>query len=184
MGDVVAFDARFTKTQSGFIKSRHLDDKAGVAVSLAALKYLAQEKFIPRKAVQFFFSIYEESGHGVVSALSPDAKAILCIDLGLAGGNQNSTEHAVSICAKDGFSVYDFELRKELVSLCKQYGIDYRIDVYNGYQSDGSHAMRSGYDAKVALIGPGVSFSHSYERTHLDALENTLNLTVEYLKTR
>ena len=40
VGDFVFFDPRVMVTESGFIKSRHLDDKAGVAALLAIAKYL------------------------------------------------------------------------------------------------------------------------------------------------
>ena len=41
--------------------------------------------------------------------------------------------------------------------------------------------LRAGHDIKHGLIGPGVDASHSFERTHTEALEATINLTVAYI---
>jgi putative aminopeptidase FrvX len=55
------------------------------------------------------------------------------------------------------------------------------VDIYPFYGSDGSAALRSGHDFKVGLIGPGVDASHSFERTHIEAIENTIKLGIAYL---
>ena len=39
----------------------------------------------------------------------------------------------------------------------------------------------AGYDIRHAAIGPGTSNSHGYERTHIDGLRNTYELTMAYL---
>ncbi len=54
-----------------------------------------------------------------------------------------------------------------------------RCSPYYGF--DGQTAWRVGADRVVGLIGPGVDASHSYERTHRDALEANMGLIVEYL---
>ena len=46
VGDFVSFDPRTVITSSGFIKSRHLDDKASVAMILQLLKKLKEEQII------------------------------------------------------------------------------------------------------------------------------------------
>ena len=46
VGDFVSFDPRTVITSSGFIKSRHLDDKASVAMILQLLKKLKEENNI------------------------------------------------------------------------------------------------------------------------------------------
>ena len=186
VGDFVSFDPRFTRTESGFVKSRHLDDKAGVAVNLAALKYLTSNGFVPKKCIEFLFTVYEEQGHGVNDSLDRCVEELLAVDMGMVddGTAQNGAEDAVSIAAEDAFSVYDFGLRKRLTQICKEKDIKYCTDVFNGYQSDGSQAMRSGYDCRVACIGPALRFSHSYERTHERAIEQTMRLVIHYLMTR
>ncbi|MCK9912346.1 hypothetical protein MXD81_24545, partial [Microbacteriaceae bacterium K1510] len=42
VGDFVSFDPRVTVTDNGFIKSRHIDDKASVAILLGVIKHLQE----------------------------------------------------------------------------------------------------------------------------------------------
>ena len=79
------------------------------------------------------------------------------------------------------WDTYDLELKNKLVNLAKENNINYKIDIYPYYGSDGSATLRAGNDFKVALIGPGVDASHSFERTHRDAIENTIKLGIVYL---
>ncbi len=43
-GDFVSFDPRVQLTKSGFIKSRHLDDKASVGILLSLIHHIVKEK--------------------------------------------------------------------------------------------------------------------------------------------
>jgi len=67
VGDFVAFDPRVVVTESGFIRSRHLDDKACVAAMLAAVKALQDAGLTPAQRTTLHFSNYEEVGHGAAS---------------------------------------------------------------------------------------------------------------------
>ena len=106
---------------------------------------------------------------------------LIAIDMAAPGEGQTSDEFSVTICAKDSSGPYDYELRKRLINLAKEENLDYKIDIYPFYGSDGSAALRAGYDFKVGLIGPGVDASHSFERTHIDAIDNTIKLCIAYL---
>ena len=180
VGDFISFDPRIVYTPAGYIKSRHLDDKAGVAIMLAMLKDLLENKVTPLNKVHFFISNYEEVGHGS-SFIPKDTTEIIAIDMGVVGGNQQGSEHHVSICAKDSSGPYDLSMRKKFVSICEKENIPYKIDLYPYYGSDATAALRAGNDIRAGLIGPGVANSHGYERTHVDALLATYNLLVEYL---
>ena len=94
---------------------------------------------------------------------------------------EQDSEYAVSICAKDSGGPYDFSLRSRLVKLAKDNDIDYKVDIYPHYGSDAGSALRSGFDIKFGLIGPGVYASHSYERTHKDSIANTAELALKYI---
>jgi putative aminopeptidase FrvX len=72
-------------------------------------------------------------------------------------------------------------LSQKLRSLAQEHGIPYQVDIYPYYGSDGEAYWRAGGDVAVALIGPGVDASHSYERTHLEAIEATTRWIVAYL---
>ena len=181
VGDFCSFDPRALVTPSGFIKSRHLDDKAGVAVMLAAAQALCTVGLVPAQDTYFYISPYEEVGHGAASGIPAGVKDLLVIDMGAMGDGQNSDEYTVSICAKDGSGPYDLGLRRKLVALCQEHGIPHKVDIYVHYASDGSAALRAGADLVVGLIGPGVDASHAYERTHQDALLHTTRLALAYL---
>lgn len=179
VGDFVSFDTRTVVTSNGFIKSRHLDDKVSVATILGVAKYLTENKIKPKYTINFLISNYEEVGHGA-SYLPEKAFEILAIDMASPGEGQTSTEEAVTICAKDSSGPYDFDMRKRLVEMAKEDGIDYKIDIYNHYGSDASAAVRAGNMVRHGLIGPGVDASHGYERTHKKGILNTLKLLQRY----
>jgi putative aminopeptidase FrvX len=128
----------------------------------------------------FFISNYEEVGHGAAAAIPENTREFISVDMGAPGLEQNSSEYAVCICAKDSSGPYDLSLRKKLMATCSANNIDYKIDIYPFYGSDASAALRAGWDMKTALIGPGVFSSHAYERTHMDSITSTLDLVIKY----
>ncbi len=97
------------------------------------------------------------------------------------GAGQNSDEFHATLCVKDGDGPYHYELTERLKILAKEQKIDYRLDIYPYYRSDGGALLRAGADVAVALIGPGVDASHNYERTHLDGLLATTRWILAYL---
>ncbi|NLT72736.1 MAG: M42 family metallopeptidase [Chloroflexi bacterium] len=182
VGDFVFLDPRLEVTDTGYVKSRHLDDKAGVAVMLAVLQSLATAALRPAVRTSFFFSNYEEVGHGASAGMPRDLEELLVIDMaaGTTGEHQNSDEYSVGICAKDSSGPYDLAMRLALAELAVSERIPYRIDTYPHYGSDGSALLRAGADVRVGLIGPGVDASHAYERTHRDSLLATARLALAY----
>jgi putative aminopeptidase FrvX len=181
VGDFVSFDPRTTVTERGYVKSRHLDDKAGVAVMMAAAKALVDGGMQPAQDSYLYISPYEEVGHGAASGIPAAVKELLVVDMGALGDGQNSDEYTVSICAKDSSGPYDLGMRRELIALCQEQDIPYKVDIYPHYGSDGSAALRAGADLVVGLIGPGVDASHAFERTHRESLLYTTRLAVAYL---
>lgn len=180
VGDFIFVDPKFTHKENGFIKSRYLDDKASVAILLEAMKTLKDEEL--ENTIYFFISTYEEVGHGASAGVPETVKEFIAVDMGAPGNDQNSSEFATNICAMDSTGPYDYELRERLVNLCKEKEIPYRLDIYNFYGSDASASLRAGHDIRTALIGAGVFASHGYERTHLESMQATLDLIVEYAK--
>lgn len=178
-GDFVSFDPKFVCTDSGFIKSRHLDDKASVAVILGLLKYLHETGKQPEQTLKIAISNYEEVGHGC-SYIPEDIEEFLAIDMGALGDDLSGEEYRVSICAKDSSGPYDFDMTNRLIELAKEYGIDYAVDIFPHYGSDVSSALSAGNNIRGALIGPGVSASHGQERTHMTGLTQTFLLLAAY----
>ena len=180
VGDYIHFDPRTQVTSSGFVKSRHLDDKAGVAVILGAARYFA-ERGAPATTTHYYISNYEEVGHGAACGIPPETEELLAVDMGAIGEGQSTDEFTVSICAKDSSGPYDTSLRRRLVSIARAAGIGHRVDVYPYYRSDASAALKAGADLRACVVGPGVDASHAAERTHRSALENTCRLVAAYL---
>lgn len=179
-GDYISFDAEFEYTDKGFIKSRHLDDKASVGVLLGLLKEMSEKKYIPQKNIKILISNYEEVGFGA-SWIPEDITELIAVDMGAVGDDLNGSEYKVSICAKDSAGPYDYELTGRLISLAKENDIDYVVDIFPHYSSDVSAALRGGNNTRGALIGQGIHASHGMERTHVKGLENTLKLLKAYL---
>lgn len=180
-GDIVAYDPKVVVTDSGFVKSRFLDDKASVAILVSLLKILKQEHIVPATNLTFIFSTYEEVGHGA-AWIPADITELLAVDMGCIGLDLECTEYDVSICAKDSSGPYDYEMTTRLVQYAKENDLNYAVDIYPMYGSDASAALGGGANIRAALIGPGVASSHGMERTHVDAIENTFKLLVAYIK--
>lgn len=180
-GDFVSLDARSILTDSGFIKSRHLDDKASAGILLALAKEVSENQLQPKRKVSILFTTYEEVGHGAASGFPADTVEMLSVDMGAVGDDLSTDEYKVSICAKDSGGPYDWDVTNSLVNLAKELKLDYAVDIYPFYGSDVGAALRAGHDIKHGLIGPGVFASHGYERTHLKAVENTLKLLRGYI---
>jgi putative aminopeptidase FrvX len=179
-GDYISFDAKFQYTDNGFVKSRHLDDKASVAVLLGMLREMSEQKLIPEKTIRILISNFEEVGYGA-SHLPQEINEFLAIDMGAIGDDLNGSEYTVTICAKDSSGPYDYEMTNRLIALAKENGIDYVVDIFPHYGSDVSSALRAGNDIRGALIGQGVHASHGMERTHKLGMENTLKLLKAYI---
>lgn len=183
VGDFVSFDPRVQITNSGFIKSRHLDDKASVAILLQLIKQIKLENMPLPHTTQFLISNNEEIGYGGNSNIPPETVEYLAVDMGAIGDGQSTDEYTVSICVKDASGPYHYGLRKKLVELAESNSIDYKLDIYPYYGSDASAAIRSGHDIIHGLIGPGIDSSHAFERTHQDSIENTAKLLYHYVQT-
>jgi putative aminopeptidase FrvX len=180
VGDFVIFDPRVEMT-NGFVRSRHLDDKACVACALAAVKAIGDAGLSPAQKAYLYFSNYEEVGHGGASGIPEDSAEMLVVDMAAVGDGQTSDEFHATLCVKDSSGPYHYDLNQRLRKLAEQHDIAYKVDIYPFYGSDGSAQWRAGGDLAVALIGPGVDASHNYERTHLEALEATTQWIMAYL---
>lgn len=179
-GDFVAYDPKTTITESGFIKSRFLDDKLSVAILIEVLHAIAKGDIKLNKKVYFLISTYEEVGHGMAWVPS-DIQKLIAVDMGCIGLDLNCSEYDVSICAKDSSGPYDYLLTNELIELAKKRKLSYAVDIYPFYGSDVSSALSGGNNLKGALIGPGVAASHGMERSHIKAVKNTYELLKAYL---
>ena len=182
VGDFVAFDPR-VEINNGFVRSRHLDDKACVACILAAVKCLHAAGLKPVQKTYLHISNYEEVGHGAAAGIPPEVAELITVDMAAVGEGQTSDEFHATLCVKDSGGPYHHDLSQKLRLLAEENKIPYKVDIYPYYGSDGEAFWRAGGNVAVALIGPGVDASHNYERTHLDALIATTQWVMAYLLT-
>jgi len=180
VGDFISWDPRARLLPNGWIKSRHLDDKASVAALFGLLEWLKHQDKAPARTVKIILSTYEEVGHGT-SHIPSDITEMIAVDMGALGDDLSATERDVSICAKDSSGPYDYGMTTKLIELAKREQLPYAIDIYPQYGSDASAALRGGSNIRAALIGPGVHASHGMERTHSDAVVNTAALLIAYI---
>ena len=179
-GDYIALEPRFTRS-GGYIKSRFIDDKACAAVLLNLMKAVSENRLPLRRKVIAYFACYEEIGHGT-TWLPEGVRDILALDIAPTGPDQNSEEHKVSVFAKDSRFPYHSGMTSELRAAAEKAGVDYVVDVFTPhYGSDGDGSVLAGHDVRHAAIGPGTANSHGYERTHVDGLRNTFDLTLAYI---
>lgn len=179
-GDFIFIDPKTTITESGFIKSRFIDDKGSVSCLMGLLELFNREKIIPNQTTKIFISTYEEVGHGA-SYIPDDITEMIAVDMGCIGDDLSCSEYDVSICAKDSGGPYDYNMVTRLINLAKHNELKYAVDIYPMYGSDVGAALKGGNNIRGALIGPGVHASHGMERTHYSALENTIKLLYLYL---
>jgi putative aminopeptidase FrvX len=180
VGDFVGFDPRVEVT-NGFVRSRHLDDKACVACIVAAVKAIQDAGLKPVQDTTLLISNYEEVGHGAAAGFPADLAELVAVDMAAVGEGQTSDEFHASLCVKDSGGPYHYALNNHMRRLAAEYQIPHKVDIYPFYGSDGEALWRAGGDVAVALIGPGVDASHNYERTHLEALLATTRWILAYL---
>lgn len=181
-GDFIAFDPRTVLTDSGFIKSRHLDDKASAGILIALAQWMKEKDVTPARKTWLLFTTYEEVGHGGASGLPDALTEMISVDMGAVGDDLKTDEYTVSICAKDSRGPYDYDVTSRLIRLAERGKLQFAVDIYPSYGSDVEAALSAGYDIAHGLIGPGVYASHGYERTHREGVENTLKLLAAYIQ--
>ncbi len=181
VGDIVCFDPRTRVTQSGYIKSRFLDDKLSVGILLGFAKYIKDKGITLPRRTYVHVTVYEEVGHGGSGSVPSGVTEAVSVDMGCVGDGLACTERQVSICAKDSGGPYSYDVVGKLIDAAKKENADYAVDVYPHYGSDVEATLSGGYDIRHGLIGSGVYASHGYERSHKDGVYNTLKVLKGYL---
>ena len=181
-GDIVAFDPRTRITDSGYIKSRFLDDKLSVGILLGYAKYLKDNNIELENYQYHYITVYEEVGHGGTASIPEGVTEMISVDMGCVGEGLTCDEHMVSICAKDSRGPYNYDVVTGLIKAAKDNNLNFAVDIYPFYGSDVDSTLDAGYDIRHGLIGSGVYASHGYERSHKDGVENTLKLLAAYCK--
>ncbi len=182
VGDFVSIDPNPEIMGNGYVNSRHLDDKAGAAVLLAAIKAVKEAGVTLPVDCHPLFTISEEIGSGASAALHQDVAEMLTIDNGTTAPGQNSSEFGVTICMADMSGPFDYHLTQRVIQLCQEFGIRHQRDVFRYYRSDSAAAVDAGNDLRTALVTFGVDGSHGYERIHWDSLRCLGELLTVYMQ--
>lgn len=180
VGDFVAFDTNAEFLDNGYINARHLDDKAGVAIMLAAIEALQRQEVRTEVDTHWLFTIAEEVGVGAAAIVTPDIAAMVTVDNGTTAPGQNSKEFGVTIAMADQTGPFDYHLTKKLVDLCRENDIAFQKDIFRYYRSDSASAIEAGHDVRTALAAFGIDASHGYERIHAHALFSVASLIAAY----
>jgi peptidase M42 family hydrolase len=183
VGDFVAMITSPELTADGFIVSRHLDGKAGVAIALALAKNFSENKVVLPHRTTIMVTITEEVGHGASHGLPADVAELVSVDNAVCAPGQHSLEDGVTIPMADMHGPFDYHLTRRLCRLAEERGIPFARDVFRYYRSDVAAAIEAGAGTRAALVGFGLDGSHGWERTHLDSLEATYCLLHAWLQT-
>jgi putative aminopeptidase FrvX len=96
VGDFIFIDPKTTITESGFIKSRFIDDKGSVSCLMGLLELFSREKIVPKYTTKILISTYEEVGHGA-SYIPSDIVEMIAVDMGCIGDDLTCSEYDVSM---------------------------------------------------------------------------------------
>lgn len=182
VGDFVAIDPNSEFMENGYIVSRHLDNKAGVACILAAAEAIKRQKVPIPVNCHLLFTIFEEVGSGASAVLHGDVAEMVSVDNATPAPGQNSIEDGVTICIMDSSGPFDYHLTRKLVQLCTKGNIRFSRDIFKYYRTDAASAIEAGNDIRTALVCFGADASHGYERTHTDSLLGLSRLLGMYMQ--
>ena len=182
VGDYVAIDSQPEFLDNGFIVTRHLDNKAGVATLLAAAKAIREADMELPVDTHLLFTISEETGSGASAILHRGAAELVTIDNATVAAGQNSRESGVTVAMMDSSGPFDYHLTHKLLEICNKFEIQHQRDVFRHYRCDSASAVEAGNDTRTALICFGIDASHGHERTHMNALRSLAELTTLYLQ--
>ncbi|MBE0583432.1 MAG: osmoprotectant NAGGN system M42 family peptidase, partial [Desulfofustis sp.] len=141
VGDYVSFLTTMELSDNGFINSRFLDDKAGVATILAAARALQENDIEPQLDCSLLFTISEEVGVGASHILRGNVAEMVSVDNGIVAPDQNTSEFGATIAMKDASGPFDRHLTSHLLQLCLDHNIEFSRDIFLHYRSDAAAAL-------------------------------------------
>jgi len=180
-GDIVCIDPVPEFDDSGYITSRFLDNKAGIACVLEMLHLLQENKLTPEQPVLLAFTNAEEIGLGAGTALPRSIEELISVDIAPVARNQASREDCATLGYKDALAPHSRTLLDRLDNMATDHEIEFVRDVFRYYHSDCSSTLTAGYDASTALVGFGTDSTHGYERTHQKSLTAVTQMLIGYV---
>ena len=134
-GSFVCMDPRTRITESGYIKSRFLDDKLSTAILLGFAKYVKDEDLKLSRKVYQHITVFEEVGHGACASAPEDVEELLSVDMGCVGEGLECTDRQVSICVKDGHGPYHYDVEYVVGEAGGDLPLVVRDGLYSGYEA-------------------------------------------------
>ncbi|WP_394170464.1 M20/M25/M40 family metallo-hydrolase [Saccharospirillum alexandrii] len=180
-GDIVSIDPAPEFDDSGYLISRFLDNKAGIACVLEMLYLLQENKLTPAQPVILAFTNAEEIGLGAGTALPRAIEELISVDIAPVANNQASREDCATLGYKDALGPHSRALLDRLDRIATEHQVSFIRDVFRHYHSDCSSTLTAGYDASTALVGFGTDSTHGYERTHQKSLIAVTQLLTGYV---
>ncbi len=113
VGDFASCGRRAVATKAVFVKSRHLDDKAYLAILLGVTAVVVEPKVPLAVLAHLFVSTYEEVGRGSSAGLPPGTTELVTVDMAAVGAGQTSDEFATTVCVKDLSGPNDYGLSRQ-----------------------------------------------------------------------
>lgn len=181
-GAIVGIDPHFEQFENGYVISRHIDDKAAVAVLLDVLRWLRESGEKPAYDTLFAFPIYEEIGHGASWVPAEVSEYVAC-DITLIGPDYSADEHSTAVICSDAKGPYDWELTNTLIA-CAEYACTegrWGTQVCFHYSTDANGAYVHTNDLRAAAFGMACLNTHGRERCHVDAIVETERLARAYV---
>lgn len=180
VGDFIALDSHPEILDNGYIVARNLDNKAGTAAVLEAIRHLSEEQADISHETYVFFTNTETIGSGMGSAVLPEVSELLTVDFESREAVEKSPFMRVTLASGDASGPYDYHLTAHLKKLAEQQGIPLQRKLLKAFHSDTASALIAGHDVRTALIAYAGDASHSVERTHIDSLTNIVRMLEAY----
>ena len=182
VGDFVAMDPQPEFLQNGFLVSRHLDNKAGTATVLAALKYIKEHRLELALECHPMFTVTETIGTGTAGAMFPDVSELVTVDFASLQHFTPEAVTGVTLALQDASGPFDYHLSHHLLRIAEENRLPVRTAVLDAHHNDSSSAIVAGHDVRTAVMTYGGHASHSVERVHLESLANVARLLIHYLQ--
>ncbi len=181
VGDFIACDSRPEVLDSGFIVGRNIDNKAGVAAVLTAIRRVAQHKLPLPNDTYFLFTVTETVGSGAGSAILPEVSELVTVDFASIPASEALSFETVTIASGDAAGPYDWHLTNHLQKIAEDSRVPYQRRVLPASHNDAAAALAAGHDVRTAVIAYAGDATHSVERAHFRSLENMVELLVAYV---
>ncbi len=181
VGDFIACNSRPEILDNGYIVGRTIDNKAGVAAVLGAIRQVVEQKLDLPNDIYVLFTVTETVGSGAGSAILPEVSELVTVDFASVPATEALSYDSLTIAYGDASGPYDYHLTARLQQLADDNGIPCQRRVLAASHNDAAAALAAGHDVRTAVVAYAGDATHSVERTHFKSLENMMRLLLNYM---